>query len=72
MASLLAQTNEERIRNSKIKVSRDKAYTFLKQAIDEIRHHGKYVFWHNNERIKGYVSKYHQLRNRRSKPKDDQ
>lgn len=38
---------------------RDKAYTYLKNAVDEIRHHGKYVFWKNPERRIGYVCNYH-------------
>lgn len=38
---------------------RDKAYTYLKSAVDEIRYHGKYVFWKNPERRKGYVCNYH-------------
>ena len=71
MAVLLAQTNGERMSNNELKITRDKAYTFLKQAVDEIRHHGQYVFWRNDDRVKGYVSKYHKHRNQKSKPKDD-
>ena len=37
---------------------RDKAYTHLKQAVDEVRECGQYVFWRNEARLKGYSSRY--------------
>ena len=37
---------------------RDKAYTHLKQAVDEVRECGHYVFWRNEARLKGYSSRY--------------
>lgn len=67
MAALLAKTNGERLSNSHLKVTRDKAYTYLKQAVDEIRHHGQYVFWRDAERAKGYVSRYNKRRSKNSK-----
>ena len=33
---------------------RDKAYTHLKQAVDQVRECGQYVFWRNEARLKGY------------------
>lgn len=42
---------------------RENAYTYLKQAIDEIRECGKFVFWRNPERMKGYVSEHWQKAN---------
>ncbi|MEQ8471570.1 MAG: hypothetical protein RIC35_10305 [Marinoscillum sp.] len=39
--------------------ARDKAYTFLKRAVDEIREAGKYVFWKDPKRLQGYRSLYH-------------
>ena len=42
---------------------RDKAYTLLKWAVDEIRECGRFVFWRTPERLKGYSSPYWQARN---------
>lgn len=63
MADLLAQANGDRRSTNKVKIMRDKAYTYMKQAVDEIRHHGQYLFWRNENRKKGYVSKYLQNQN---------
>ncbi len=72
IAALLAQSNGERMSDNSDRVIRDKAYAYLKEALDEIRQHGQYVFWRNNDRLKGYVSKYHKQRNRKNKSKGDQ
>lgn len=45
---------------------RDQAYTHLKEAVDYIRKHGKYVFWKNPARLKGYRSDYRRMLNKRS------
>lgn len=45
--------------DNELRITRDKAYTFMKMAVDEIRRHGQYVFWKNAQRHKGYISKYH-------------
>lgn len=37
---------------------RDRAYTYLKQLVDEIRSYGKYAFWNNEEKQKRYASEY--------------
>ncbi|WP_462318847.1 hypothetical protein [Marinilabilia sp.] len=59
LASILAKANGERFDMEDTKVIRDKAYTYLKEAVDEIRLHGKYVFWRDDNRRQGYISKYH-------------
>lgn len=59
MGDLLGATNGERKEVSEAMQIRDKAYTYLKQAVDEIRECGKFVFWRNPDRLKGYVSDYH-------------
>jgi len=41
---------------SEAMIIRDKAYTYMKQAVDEIRECGKFVFWRNPDRLKGYMS----------------
>lgn len=56
MGDLLGATNGERKEVSEAMVIRDKAYTYLKQAVDEIRECGKFAFWRNPERLKGYMS----------------
>ena len=39
----------------------------MKQAVDEIRRHGQYVFWRNEARKKGYVSRYYRTMHGRNK-----
>jgi hypothetical protein len=63
MADLLGATNGERKSDSEKMLIRDKAYTYLKQAVDTIRDCGKYVFWRNPDRLKGYNSEYWRTRN---------
>ncbi|MEW7277471.1 hypothetical protein ABW636_02615 [Aquimarina sp. 2201CG1-2-11] len=58
LAELLAQVNGSKLDNSKAKEMRDRAYTHLKEAMNEIRETGKYAFRKNPERYKGYVAKY--------------
>ena len=62
MSQLLAIMNGERVNNNAAKITRDKAYTYLKQAVDEIREAGKFVFWKDEKRLRGYRSQY--FRNR--------
>jgi len=63
MADLLGATNGERKEVSQAMIIRDKAYTYLKLAVDEIRECGKFVFWRNPDRLKGYVSDYWKSKN---------
>lgn len=44
--------------NNNAKDMRDRAYTYLKEVIDEVRAVGQYVFWRNKERLQGYTSSY--------------
>ena len=60
MGDLLGATNGERKEVSESMVIRDKAYTYLKQAVDEIRECGKFAFWRTPERLKGYFSEHWQ------------
>ncbi|WKK79207.2 hypothetical protein [Marivirga arenosa] len=62
MSILLAKANGERKENSSPKITRDKAYSYLKQAVDEIYEAGKYVFWKDEARRKGYSSRYFRMR----------
>lgn len=58
MGDLLGATNGERKENSPTMDIRDRAFTYLKEAVDEIRDHGKFVFFRNPARLKGYISDY--------------
>lgn len=59
LSKVLAAMNGERMENSAGKTLRDKAYTLLKETVDEIRQAGKYALWKDPERLKGYKSMYH-------------
>ncbi len=63
MGDLHGATNSERKDDSEVMVIRNKAYTLLKQAVDEIRECGKFAFWRNPDRLKGYVSDYWKSKN---------
>jgi len=54
----LAKANGEVSEDDDAKEMRDRAYTFMKQAVDEIRSTGQYVFWRDEDRKSGYVSAY--------------
>jgi hypothetical protein len=41
-----------------MRTARDKAYTHLKLAVDEVRDAGLYVFYNDDDRKTGYISKY--------------
>lgn len=58
LAETLAIANGERYTMNEAKLTRDKAYTLLKAAVDEVRECGKYVFWRNDDRLVGYASQY--------------
>ncbi len=59
LSDLLAAATKDRADNSSARVIRDQAYSHLKQAVDEVRQCGQYVFWRNEARLKGYASRYH-------------
>ncbi len=56
LSTVLASMNGERTDPNKSKVLRDQAYTYLKTAVDEIRAAGKFVFWKDEKKLKGYYS----------------
>lgn len=68
MASLYAEVTGDRIEYNAAKKIRDKAFTYLKQAVDEIYRFGQYVFWRNDERRKGYRSNYLRRKRRKEEP----
>lgn len=38
---------------------RDRAYIYLKEAVDQICEYGKYVFWEDEDRLEKYASEYY-------------
>ncbi|WP_167619056.1 hypothetical protein [Maribellus sediminis] len=58
MADLLAEANGDKALQNESKVMRDKAYTYMKELADEIREAGKFLFWRNKNRYKGYTLSY--------------
>ncbi len=57
------------VKNSKNrpeKQLRDRAYTYLKQLVDEIRAYGKYAFWDDKEKQKRYSSEYIRSKNKKN------
>ena len=63
MGDLLGATNGERKKDCEAMLIRDKAFTYLKAPMDEIRNCGKYVFWKNPDRFEGYISAYFKRKN---------
>ena len=58
MADLLARATSDRRAYNKAREIRDRAYTHLKEAVDEIRDYGQFVFRDNKERFWGYRSQF--------------
>ncbi len=67
LAELLAQANGERLSDNESKIMRDRMYTLLKQAVDEIYACGRYVFWNDDKRLKMYRSAYENSHRTKSK-----
>lgn len=71
MGDLLGATNGERKEVSEAVQTRDKAYTYLKLAVDEIRECGKFAFWRNPDRLKGYNSDYWKAQKKTTTEKEE-
>jgi hypothetical protein len=67
MAVVLARANGEKGDDSNSRILRDRAFTHLKEAVDEVRATGKYVFWKDKQKHKGYISGYLEIRIRPKK-----
>ena len=59
--TFLAAMNYDKGKGSEVKRIRDQAYTHLKEAVDEIREAGKYVFRQNKKHSLEYTSQYMRL-----------
>jgi hypothetical protein len=74
LAAVLALANGEDGNEDNAKELRDKTYTYMKMAMDQIRSAGLYVFWRDEDRRKGYVSAYFRKKNnqrRNDKPEEE-
>ena len=58
MADLLGMANGAKNENNEAKVLRDKAYTYLKAHVDEVRRYGKFVFRKDRDHAAKYASEY--------------
>lgn len=71
LAIVLAQANGEKEIDHQVKITRDRAYTYMQQAANEIKNCGRYVFWKNEARLKGYRNIYRNKNHNRNKPDDN-
>ena len=58
LATIYAAAYRDRENYSEIKKIRDQAFTHVKEVVDKIRKCGKFLFWRNAARLKGYRSNY--------------
>ena len=69
-AELVARCNVEEKEKSYVRLSRDKAYTFLVIALEEIRRAARHAFWNDKKRLRGYASEYFRKSTRKQSTKD--
>ncbi len=72
LRNLLARVNGVQGESSPSLSIRNKAYTHLKEAVDEIRRVGQYVFWRDEKKFKNYRSQYVRQLNEPRKEKEIQ
>ena len=58
LGNLRAEASVDKLAYRESKLVRDQAYTHLKEAVDEIRRYGQFVFWKDEDRLRGYSSEY--------------
>ncbi len=58
VAKLYAAAESAKKDTTRVREMRDRAYTHLKEAVDEIRAYGRFVFRGNKERLVGYRSNH--------------
>ena len=64
LTKLLGEVNGSYKETSPLLELRNKAYIHLKEAVDEIRRVGQYVFWKNEKKVRAYSSSYLRKRNK--------
>lgn len=63
MAGILGEVNGRMYMDDESKIIRDKAFTLLKEVVDEVHEYGRFVFRNDPEHRKAYSSKYTRDRN---------
>lgn len=58
LAGVYATANVYRRCENDEKVTRDKAFTLLKEVVDEVRHYGRFVFRNQPGKARAYASQY--------------
>jgi hypothetical protein len=58
VADQYALARSEKASGRGSKILRDRAYTYLKEEVDEIRAAGRFLFWDDETRLQGYSSEY--------------
>lgn len=67
MGSIYAAVNTSRAFSSEYFKTRNQAYTYLREALDEIRAHAAFIFRNDPARYRGYSSDYYRKRNTKVK-----
>jgi hypothetical protein len=63
LASLLGAVNSVRASYSSSLKLRNQAYTYLREAVTELKKHADFIFWRDPARLNGYSSGYIRKRN---------
>ncbi len=71
MQDLLSQIKSSPKDISEVKIIKNKAYTYLDEALTQIKKHGQYVFWEDEERLALYKSNYYKRNSSRKKIEGD-
>ncbi|RUT78342.1 hypothetical protein [Ancylomarina longa] len=72
LGPMVSSINGERNENDKpAKEMRDRAYTYLKEAIDQISDFGKFVFWEDEEKLEKYASAYFRKLRKQKEEEDE-
>ena len=64
LGTLLGRVTADSSGENSVRDQRDRTFTHLKKLVDEVREHGKYLFYRDEERCRGYVSNYFKRNNR--------
>ncbi|MCT4586797.1 MAG: hypothetical protein N4A71_03185 [Carboxylicivirga sp.] len=67
LSNLRAKANGVKDKSNEYSDMRNRMYTKLKELVDEVRVVGKFVFWRDAKRVKGYASAYNRRRNKAQK-----
>jgi len=63
LGDLRAMANGEKYESNESLTIRNQIYTLLKRYVDDVRACGKYLFWRDKDRLRGYNSEFNRKRN---------